>query len=90
MYKEPRYLHDCNRCVFLGQYKEFDLYVCPKTTGNTTIATMVARHGSDGPDYLSGLSVALLYERGEFPESTCGQILLEALRRARANGFTLV
>lgn len=24
----PRFIHDCKRCTFLGQFGEFDLYHC--------------------------------------------------------------
>lgn len=44
----PRYPHDCAECHFLGEYREYDLYFCPKEP------TIIARHGQDG-DYLSGI-----------------------------------
>lgn len=40
---KKRYAHDCSRCVFLGQYAEYDLYFCDKSTG-----TLLARYGDDG------------------------------------------
>lgn len=50
---EPRYIHDCDSCIYLGQYKEFDLYYCP---GEPTV---VCRYSDDGPDYGSGLISAV-------------------------------
>lgn len=44
----PRYEHDCEDCTFLGQYEEYDLWICPR--GHTYIA----RYSCDGPDYISG------------------------------------
>lgn len=48
---EPRYLHDCEECVFLGTHDRYDLYYCEANP------TVIARYGTDG-DYLSGLIVA--------------------------------
>lgn len=42
--------HDCDRCRFLGHEKEHDLYLCPGVN-----PTVIARYGSDGPNYLSQL-----------------------------------
>lgn len=49
-----RYHHDCDNCRPLGQFEEFDLYVCPEQVGGPTV---IARFGLDG-DYLSGLCFA--------------------------------
>lgn len=45
---QPRYEHDCEDCVFLGQWKIYDLYYCP---GEPTV---IARTGPDG-EYQSGM-----------------------------------
>lgn len=45
-----RYEHDCNRCAFLGQHRQYDVYVCRQGGW----PTVVLRHGDDGPDYHSG------------------------------------
>ena len=57
----PIYIHDCNRCRFLGHYQEvatysgestwMDLYACPSVAGRTVIA----RYGSKGDHYVSGI-----------------------------------
>lgn len=47
-----RHKHDCERCVYLGQHDEYDLYYCEQNAGS---ATLVARWSDDGPDYVSGL-----------------------------------
>jgi len=81
MNKAPKYQHDCNRCVFLGNYRgtgiadvEVDLYVCAQ---NKVIETVIYRYGDNG-NYGSGLVFA---QHGAIPE------LVEALRRAKELGF---
>lgn len=93
--EKPFFTHDCPSCVFLGccmrepqtkyspggsmlyWYPQLDLYFCPKQVGGPTV---IARYGSDGPDYCSGLPFAV---EGEFgiPE------LLEAKKRAITKGL---
>ena len=47
--------HDCSRCVFLGYWRSgtalFDLYKCVERLDGHT--SLVARYGSDGPQYCS-------------------------------------
>jgi hypothetical protein len=69
METEPRYDHDCDACVYLGQYEQYDLYYCP---GEPTI---VCRYSSDGPDYRSGLDAAVIFDRVCYQEG-----LVRALR----------
>lgn len=55
----PRYVHDCERCVFLGRIavrdvpdyldRDYDAYMCVSPRS----IEYVARYSSDGPDYLS-------------------------------------
>lgn len=51
---KPFFTHDCERCQFLGSFQNHDLYFCPGS-----FPTVIARFGSDGPDYVSGVSFAL-------------------------------
>jgi len=51
-----RYEHDCDNCVFLGRWKEFDLYYCPSAESNND--NFIARYGTGG-SYLSGYSIAI-------------------------------
>ncbi len=37
----PRFLHDCDKCVFLGRYEEYDLYFCGERR-----PAVIARYGS--------------------------------------------
>lgn len=46
----PRFEHDCDECVWLGQYESHDLYWCAEE-GERGCA--IARRSDDGPDYLS-------------------------------------
>lgn len=74
-YMNPKYQHNCDLCKFLGRYKKYDLYVCVR---NNIADTVIARHGSNGPDYSSGLIFA---HRNLIPE------LVEAKNRAEALGI---
>ncbi len=53
---KPKYLHDCERCEFLGQTigggRIHDLYVHRNGDGYDTI---IARYGDSGPEYYSSL-----------------------------------
>jgi len=46
---KPLFRHDCDNCQFLGNFQEHDLYVHRHRTSDT----VVARYGSEGPEYLS-------------------------------------
>jgi hypothetical protein len=54
--EKPHFEHDCTWCVFLGHYRDADLYICP---GNS----IIARFSSDGPDYESGFCAIKHYPR---------------------------
>ena len=71
----PRYIHDCDRCIFLGEWREYDLYFCPGSD-----PTVIARHGDESQDYLSGLS---------FGESGITFPLARALSMAKEKGLYL-
>ncbi len=49
-----KFVHDCDGCVFLGANDIYDFYFCPD--GGPTV---VARFGSGGQQYLSGLEIAM-------------------------------
>lgn len=64
----PAHPHDCNGCVYLGCIPadtsepgstQQDLYFCEQNGG---VPTLIARFGP-GPDYMSGLDVAIAYEK---------------------------
>jgi len=50
---DPQFVHDCPDCTFLGCHDKFDLYHCRQHG----IPTVIARYGSDGPEYISGMNV---------------------------------
>ena len=54
---EIRYQHDCKICVFLGNYRDHDLYYCPQGG----LPTVIARYSDAGPDYVSGRAIANLH-----------------------------
>lgn len=62
----PSYAHDCTECIYLGSHRAHDLYYCVRLR-----PTVLARYGSNAPDYVSGLEVAKV-----------DPILAEAVRRA--------
>jgi hypothetical protein len=58
MAEEPRFVHDCDNCHFLGHYKskqtgeDFDLYYC---ANSGVYGTTLARFGNEGSEYASGI-----------------------------------
>jgi hypothetical protein len=75
--------HDCEECIYLGQDKEHDFYF--HSTANGWLPTVIARFGSDGPDYASGLEGAIQYEKN-FPNDN-EYPLVKALKLARQRGL---
>lgn len=57
---QPRYIHDCDNCLFLGCSKEFDAYWCQDST-SIAGGSVIARYGSEGPQYLSSPTLIALY-----------------------------
>lgn len=73
----PLYTHDCEHCVFLGTFDVADLYFCTQElVGDKAFKTVIARHGSDEADYISGLALAHINRH-----------LAEAKRLAEARGL---
>ena len=82
----PQFTHDCEACTFLGRYYgphydrgedvHMDLYYC-----GPEHCTVIARWGSDGPDYSSGM----IFTKG--PGLTIPP-LVEARRRAEEIGLS--
>ena len=55
----PVFPHDCESCIFLGRYRERDLYYCLSSAdGHDTI---VVRYGSKPEEYASGLEISEYY-----------------------------
>jgi len=46
----PRYVHDCDRCTYIGQTGEYDLYYCG---GGSLGGSVIARFSSEGHEYAS-------------------------------------
>lgn len=50
----PIYPHDCDNCIYLGNYKgKEDLYFCPQEG----MPTVISRYG-EGENYMSGIESA--------------------------------
>jgi hypothetical protein len=69
---EPLFQHDCKTCVFLGSYKDHDLYF----HRSPMECTVIARWSDEGQDYRSGMVFA-----------RPGTLLGEARARAIAAGL---
>jgi hypothetical protein len=50
-----RYQHDCISCVFLGRFKEYDLYYCSSNGTPSNRNTVIARYSDEGSEYESGI-----------------------------------
>ncbi len=50
--RKPIYKHDCEKCVFLGNFNNEDLYYCDQSI----IPTVISRYSDVGPDYTSGMA----------------------------------
>lgn len=48
----PRYKHDCKGCLFLGRYKDIDLWWC-KNPSMRTLDSLIGRYGHKGHEYYS-------------------------------------
>lgn len=48
----PKHQHDCAHCRFLYGSGALDVYWCIEN-GSGQAGSVIARHGSDGPDYMS-------------------------------------
>ena len=93
----PFFKHDCSKCIFLGNFiipenneypeRKYDLYFCgeggdsSKDPSFIVKNTVIARYGSDGPEYCSGLVFA--DENMEYPVEE----LVEAKKRAIEKGI---
>lgn len=78
----PLYIHDCDDCVFLGNYKNTDLYFCNPVS-------VISRKSSEPSDYNSGIydpfkdSITTALVQGSCEHL----ILIEALHRAEKRGL---
>jgi len=50
MSEAPKFMHDCQSCVFLGHHEKHDLYFCPKEQ------TITARFDHDDSDCVIALA----------------------------------
>ena len=46
-----RYKHNCDGCIFMGEHKELDVYLCEN---NHKSRTILMRHGNEPSEYYSG------------------------------------
>lgn len=82
--EQPRYQHDCEKCVWLGRYNEYDLYACgkPSTEGNDEILekvivnSIIARRSSKPEDYKSGTCFAFSGKSPELEQALARVVLM--------------
>lgn len=58
----PVHVHDCSRCIFLGNYTDYqnqvcDLYICIDEE-HPSLSSLICRYGDDG-DYSSGIEFCM-------------------------------
>jgi len=81
-----RFEHDCKRCAPLGEYEEYDLYVCAR---DRLIDTIIARYGNDPSEYTSGLPFAIKFKEGQFQSSARCKALAQAMDLALSLGYVM-
>ena len=55
MIDNPRFVHDCDGCIFLGCHKEYDVYYCSgEMSSKERGGSVILRYGDEGPEYSSG------------------------------------
>ena len=52
-FKKPRFEHDCNACVYLGQFKKFDCWFCPPHKSDIGGGSLIMRYSSEPSEYAS-------------------------------------
>jgi len=57
MTDQPKFIHDCEVCVFLGHHDNHDLYYHP----DMVMDTLIARFGDEVPRYTSGIPLFCRY-----------------------------
>ena len=77
----PRYVHDCDRCRYLGRFRSYDLYVCE--TKSLSRQSVIARYSDEPSGYASGDVEVWRNIQSEGVEST--EALHAAIVRAEAS-----
>ena len=49
----PRFRHDCDKCVWIGQYENFDCWYCPPVKTNPFGGDIILRTSSEPSEYHS-------------------------------------
>ncbi len=87
----PRWLHNCSRCVFLGQSRDgqVDLYRCHFTEANgEEVATLIANRGDGESNSLNWLVMeAVIASRHPTAPLPGRRLLLEAYGLAKKQGL---
>jgi hypothetical protein len=83
---KARYTHNCIGCQFLGNYDDFDLYVCSQ--GDKEIDTLVARYGDELEKFIYGVDLAVGIKDMKLHEiSESRWALIQALMLALKLGY---
>ena len=75
--------HDCDSCLFLGNYKKLkkDIYYCPNSEGSIGGGSIIVRNGDEGREYTSTPASMALYSRGLTQDSSIMKKVAEWLLR---------
>jgi len=63
---KPRFDHDCSGCMYLGNYKEFDVYYCR----DSGAGSIILRFGDEAPEYASSPVSCAFYTDPELSETS--------------------
>lgn len=79
---QPRFVHHCSKCVFMGQTGKYDMYFCPSEMDGKLGGSVIAREGDD--DRYASSPVALALTLDEYvPERGLGSATAAYIKLAR-------
>jgi hypothetical protein len=80
---KPRFIHDCSKCMYLGNYKSYDIYYCVGILGGS----VVARYGDEAAEYTSAPVSCVLSDESTSEIST---MMSEIARNLLHSGFVKI
>jgi hypothetical protein len=83
---KPTYKHDCNECIFLGNFLYSGRWVPKGVTSvdlyfhlsSTFLSTFIARYGNEGHEYMSGFHIDFLVN-GNYDDYPIKEAILRAI-----------
>jgi len=90
---KPKFVHNCDNCLFLGCHKEFDVYFCPdlESYGGGSV---ILRYGDEVENYSSSpISVALygkeLTKAAKIRKDVAAWLLFEGMVKISLNSAVI-